>query len=194
MAGAMANETTNPLEGDRSIKYTQATGSLNDYFDATPIFPALASQRGKPSEFKLLYTYNGLDSDLDFIIYDITNAVELYRAALPAAEETTTFTATFTIPENSAAITYGFQVMSENDTKILVFDKVQVSANPETQTNTLEIPTLRLTDKENVVVELYRTENNGTIFYKVTDVASPTFNSKTVDTVTIVDTLSDCRS
>lgn len=45
------------------------------------------------------------------------------------------------------------------------------------------IPTLRLTDKERVTIELYRTEANGSIYYKLTS-ASEIENDKTVDEVT----------
>jgi len=55
----------------------------------------------------------------------------------------------------------------------------------------VKIPTLRLTQKDDVVVELYRTEANGTIFYKVSETTIPTENDTTVDFVTIEDTITD---
>lgn len=64
---------------------------------------------------------------------------------------------------------------------------VTLSGGTSTQQQDIEIPTLRLTQKENVVVEVYRTEANGTIFYRISDVASPLFNDATVDTVTFTD-------
>jgi hypothetical protein len=64
-----------------------------------------------------------------------------------------------------------------------------------TNTNTLTIPTLRLTEKKgirtNVQVVVYRTVAAGTSFYKVTSVTSPVFNTTTADTVTYADTMSD---
>lgn len=53
------------------------------------------------------------------------------------------------------------------------------------------VPTLRLSAKSNVVIELYRTEDNGNIYYLVTSDSAPNFNNKTVNTITITDTLSD---
>lgn len=53
------------------------------------------------------------------------------------------------------------------------------------------IPTLRQTLKNNVSIELYRTENNQTIFYEVTDPTNPTINDRSVDFVTFTDTLPD---
>ncbi len=65
-------------------------------------------------------------------------------------------------------------------------------------TNTLIVPTLRITDKRPplrapVTIVGYRTEGEipGTTFYRFTSVTSPTLNDTTVDTVTIVDTTSD---
>jgi len=68
---------------------------------------------------------------------------------------------------------------------------VTLSGGTSTQTQTIAVPTLRITEKENVIIELYRTENAGTVFYKVTTDSSPTYNDKTVDTVNIVDTTAD---
>jgi hypothetical protein len=55
----------------------------------------------------------------------------------------------------------------------------------------LTIPTLRITKKSNVFIEVYRTELNGTIYYKVTSNTSLTANDPTVDTITYNDTMSD---
>src|ERR1700722_1140203 len=67
-------------------------------------------------------------------------------------------------------------------------------------TITINIPTLRQTAKQNVSLVLYRTENNGTIFYRVTAVNlnAPnynklTINDPTVDYLTITDTLPDAE-
>lgn len=53
------------------------------------------------------------------------------------------------------------------------------------------IPTLRQTIKTNVVIDLYRTQNNQTTFYLTSSVTSPQANDTTVDTITIVDTTPD---
>lgn len=53
------------------------------------------------------------------------------------------------------------------------------------------IPTLRLTEKSNVVVEVYRTEDAGTIFYLVNKVDVPFLNTTTADTVVFLDGRAD---
>lgn len=68
---------------------------------------------------------------------------------------------------------------------------VTLSGGGSTQTQNITIPTLRLTQKSNVILEVYRTENAGSIYYKVSSTSSPTFNDKTVNTVTFLDTISD---
>lgn len=68
---------------------------------------------------------------------------------------------------------------------------VTLSGGTTTQTQQLVIPTLRLSYKTDVIVEVYRTENNGTIFYKLTSTTSPTFNNALVDTITYLDTAAD---
>jgi hypothetical protein len=69
--------------------------------------------------------------------------------------------------------------------------EVVLSGGGVTQTAVVTVPTLRLTEKVDATIELYRTENNGTQYYKVTSDASPILNNKTVDTINITDTLSD---
>lgn len=69
--------------------------------------------------------------------------------------------------------------------------EVELTAGTADQSVEILVPTLRLTQKTNVIIELYRTENNGTLFYKVTDTTTPTANDSTVDTVTITDTIAD---
>jgi len=68
---------------------------------------------------------------------------------------------------------------------------VTTSAGGSSQTQQVIIPTLRLTQKSNVMIELYRTENAGTTFYLLQSYSSPTFNDKTVDTVTYTDGATD---
>lgn len=53
------------------------------------------------------------------------------------------------------------------------------------------VPTLRLTQKQNVQVEIYRTEDTGTIFYLTNSVTVPFFNDANVDTVVYVDGRAD---
>ena len=70
-----------------------------------------------------------------------------------------------------------------------------LSGGGSTQKNTITIPTLRVTRKSaprsEVTIEVYRTEDSGTIFYNVGSISSPTENDLTADSVTFEDTLAD---
>jgi hypothetical protein len=70
-----------------------------------------------------------------------------------------------------------------------------VVSDPENQTVVLTIPTLRLTDKSSdrspVSIEVYRTQANLPIFYKLTPDSSPLVNSVTSDFVTYTDAAAD---
>lgn len=68
---------------------------------------------------------------------------------------------------------------------------VTLSGGSVIQTQTVKVPTLRVTEKSNVTIELYRTEDSGTLFYRVSDPSNPTYNDPTVDSLNIVDTTSD---
>ena len=68
---------------------------------------------------------------------------------------------------------------------------VTLSGGTSTQTQTVDIPTLRITTKEKVTIEIFRTETTGSIFHKLTSVTSPELNDATVDTLTFVDDAAD---
>lgn len=65
--------------------------------------------------------------------------------------------------------------------------QVILSGATSTQQQDIDIPSLRLTEKTDVKIELYRSEDLGTILYKVGE----EFNDPTVDTITVTDTISD---
>ena len=67
---------------------------------------------------------------------------------------------------------------------------LSVTNSGSTNTNTLTIPTLRLTTKT-AIIEVYRTIASGTIAYKLTSNSSPLYNSTTTDTVTYADSVAD---
>lgn len=55
------------------------------------------------------------------------------------------------------------------------------------------IPTLFLTAKSNVIIQVFRTQINSTIFYEVTSDTSPELNDQSVNYVTFTDNLSDAE-
>lgn len=69
--------------------------------------------------------------------------------------------------------------------------EVTLSGGGSVQESDIRVPTLRVTEKTDVVIELYRTEDAGTTYYKVTSDLVPVLNDKSVDYIDITDGLSD---
>lgn len=69
----------------------------------------------------------------------------------------------------------------------------QITTGGDASTNTIKIPTLRLTYKTQnpVKIVLYRWSADNQTYYQITSLTSPTLNSTTTDSVTITDTLAD---
>lgn len=57
--------------------------------------------------------------------------------------------------------------------------------------NEVYVPTLRLTQKSDVRLVLYRTALNGTVYYRASSVSAPTINVPTQDYVYAIDSISD---
>lgn len=70
---------------------------------------------------------------------------------------------------------------------------VSITTTGATSTNTIKVPTLRLTYKtaNPVKIVLYRWSQAQQTYYQVTSLTSPTLNSTTTDNVTITDTQAD---
>lgn len=68
---------------------------------------------------------------------------------------------------------------------------VTITTTGTTSTNTIKVPTLRLTYKTDVKITLYRWSTAQQTYYEVTSISNPILNNKLVDFVTIVDTLAD---
>jgi hypothetical protein len=85
--------------------------------------------------------------------------------------------------------TYGFIVVYEwmdangQWTRSAPSPSVSVTLTGTNNTVTLTIPTLRLTQKANVIISVYQTAAAGTAYYKITDDLAPTYNSTSADTV-----------
>lgn len=69
----------------------------------------------------------------------------------------------------------------------------QVTAGGNTSTNTIKVPTLRLTYKSLVKIEIYRWSTDFQTYYQITSVSSPTLNDTTVDNISFTDTVADAN-
>lgn len=71
------------------------------------------------------------------------------------------------------------------------FKTAEVNGQSNKGKVTATIPTLRVTTKPNVVVHVFRTEANGTIYYRVSSISSPLFSSTSQDSVIFTDKAND---
>lgn len=106
---------------------------------------------------------------------------------------------TSTVGGNLSAQQYFYQVTYEwSDNQGNIFRSapctpVSITTTGSTSTNTINVPTLRLTYKiaNPVKIVVYRWSVGQQSYYQVTSISIPTLNNMSVDSVAIVDTLSD---
>jgi hypothetical protein len=131
LSGTFAYETSSPLNGVQSYKLTQAAGSLNDYV-ASPVQSVPLRFRGNTVSMFFPYTYNGTSSDIEPIIYDVTNAAKLTVSSnlLPSTgTNASIYKVNVTIPSSCTQIRVGFHVKSLSSGAVLNFDDVQISSD-----------------------------------------------------------------
>lgn len=123
LAGTLANETSAPLSGTRSIKFTLAAGSLNDYvtLNSRTVQP---EAQGKNNVFKALFSYDGADNDIQMVVFDDTNNVVLGTNNVKAGTARL-HSIVCTVPDTCLSLTIGFRVLVANNTKIVLFDNVE---------------------------------------------------------------------
>lgn len=129
LAGSFVKNTLTPLHGNESYQYTQAAGSLNDYF-LSKSFPVDARFRGQQVYFSAPIQYNGNTGDIQIVIYDVTNATVLTTlsdSGIATNGATQTVIASALLPLTCANVRVGFQVKVLNSGKVLAFDDIQVS-------------------------------------------------------------------
>lgn len=129
--GTLALDTTTPINGDQGLKYTMSTSSTNDWIAGGSITVG-EKQQENTIGFEFYYKYDGDDDDIRFVIYDATNSEEIGEETLylKASSKAQRFSAQAYVPNGVTAIKYGFQVVTGNNTKILLVDDITGSSNP----------------------------------------------------------------
>jgi hypothetical protein len=95
------------------------------------------------------------------------------------------YSVTYEWTDNQGQIHRSFPSIPDSNTTI------NFASGVDTGMVILTIPTLRLTEKTNVLIVIYRTQGNGTNFTQVTSITAPLRNDPTVDSVMYTDTASD---
>ena len=126
-----AKNPTAPLNGSYSYSFVMAAGSLNDWAKSGVISVPLRS-RGVTNRTNLVYTYDGSDNDIKWIVYDVTNTtiVSSSTAYVLSKSLGTQVELIYDLPATCTQVQFGFQVLVANNTKILKFDDVQMSDKP----------------------------------------------------------------
>jgi hypothetical protein len=154
IVGTLADETASPISKRRSLKYTQASGSLNDYF-VSPVIDIDLKQAGNDAGFTSYFTYTGDADDLKLVCYDVTNTTIISSDLdlIPSASNPTRFVigSGFHIPSGVTQLQWGVQVVVENIGAVLTIDDIEMSTDPFVKVNLQE---------ENVYSA--RIANNGT--------------------------------
>lgn len=131
-----------------------------------------------------LWAYDGFfATEQGFFLYPDSVEVTTSAAGGSIADSTYYYVATYEWSDNQGNI---FRSAPSIPVK-------QITAGGNTSTNTINVPTLRLTYKtaNPVKIVVYRWSTAQQIYYQVTSVTVPTLNSTTTDSVAIVDTFAD---
>lgn len=130
--GTLADETTNPISGSQSGKYTAGSSSTNDWFTVETI-TLDDKQKGVDVGVTLYADMSSMSSDVRFVVYDETNS-EVITDSLDILEADTglsRYEFKVFIPSSTATISYGFHMVdapTNNDS--FIFDDIEFSADP----------------------------------------------------------------
>lgn len=129
--GTLATETSSPLAGTASLKYTMGSTSANDFFINDADIALDTKQVSNFIGIDFYYTYNGDDDDIRFIVLDQDDAeVASSTEYLKSASGATRFSTSVYIPSGTTGLRYGFQVVTGNSAKVVVIDDIQLTTNP----------------------------------------------------------------
>jgi hypothetical protein len=140
LGGALSDETSSPLSGDTSVKYVTnaSAGSSDNDWIASESISLDPKQIGNYVGASFVYTWDGSDDLIEFVIWDDTNNVKLSDSldVLKTASNSTRFSVAAFIPASCSAIKIGFQHTGASESsKTLIFDDVQLSTDPFTYAN-----------------------------------------------------------
>jgi hypothetical protein len=166
--GTFAKNTSTPLHGSASYIYTQGASSLNDYF-SSKVFPVDIRFRGQPTFLSFPYQYNGNNSDIDIIVYDVTNTSILTFSTddvIGTNGSTSGLITRVTIPINCTQIRVGFQVKTANSGKVFSFDDLNLSTTLNSAAN-ISSTIVDYFEGRTRTNPMYGSTNQSTLYYPV---------------------------
>lgn len=151
--GTLANETSSPVAGLRSIKYTAGASSTNDWI-AGPVVSLDAKQAGQWVGVSFYYKWSG-SVDVEFVANCTTGDTAKYTDALDVistASSPTRFTTAIFVSSSCTALKYGFHfINAPTASDVLIFDDVELSTNPFVYKNLTETQNLKYSEDSSVM-------------------------------------------
>lgn len=162
------------------VNYTQGAPELKAAIEALPSITTVTVTGDYTTGFTITF-----DSPVAPIAQAIVNTTSLNTISTPGniSDGVRSYVAVYRWTDNNGR--------DYRSTPTLTPLQVTLSGGTDTQAVTVRVPTLRVTEKQNVVLELYRTEDAGVTYYKTTDDLNPIISDPTVDYIDILDTTSD---
>lgn len=153
LQGTLANQESTPINGERSIEYTQSATSLNDWAylteDAITINP---KQQGKLAKIVFYASYDGSDGDIQFIVEDqANNRISGASFTVKNSAEPQRYETIVGIPTTATSLRFGFQVAVVNNGAVLGIDDIEFTLNTFTQEAIKDIQEYRITQAGNAL-------------------------------------------
>jgi len=143
LGGAVADETSSPLAGTSSFKYTtnSTTTNSDDDFVIWKTVTLKPKQKGKDVGITFNYTWDGSDDLIEVVIFDDTGNTVLTDSNDLIKNETSSigFSTNGFVPSTSSALKIGFHHTGVSESsKILLADDIELSTNPFVFKNLIE--------------------------------------------------------
>lgn len=127
--GAVSDETTSPIEGTRSLKYTAGAASQNDWIKIKTI---TLDDKQKGTFIKEVFYADSSNFAVDspIIVHDGTNELTSSLDIIPASTDKSRYEIIVFVPEGTASISYGFHFTNTPvNTETLIVDSFEFTTD-----------------------------------------------------------------
>ena len=160
-SGTLVLDETTELNQSKSLKYTQASGSLGDTIDS-PSITLYEKQKNRQSKIRMAVSYSGPDDEIEITVGSITvqikNGVNIISENFLLAAP--------------ASIQYQFEVVVENIGAILIVDDIELTTDIDAS----------LTDEKTAYVKHFEASNTGGGSASTNTVSTKVLNNLSGDT------------
>lgn len=147
--GAVADETSSPISGTTSLKYTAGSSSTNDYVVVKTV--TLASrEKGEWLGITLYADMSNFSANADFVVK--TNEGDILTTSgldvLTASTSKSRYSFAIYVPSTASSLEYGIHMVNApTNTETIILDMIEVTTNPFvyknlTQTESYRVHTL----------------------------------------------------